>query len=245
MKQAGITMEQKKIVWILFSVTLFLLVLVGTGFIWFFPKGNDVPVAAGDGSAEATSSAAGPIKDPIEWVRSDDSEYPGLEEASSGASGDEKAGDGSDEFVIVYGEKDSSTVSVDAGTGKSPEPVLTPAPKRQSESVSTPPSTAPRSEPPRTPTPVRRTVSVLEYWIQAGSFQSRSGAEEANKLLADKGFTGRLTTKEVDGREYYRLRLGPYAGKEEAEKFLRWVKDVEPFKESYISQVRVTKTVTE
>jgi len=39
------------------------------------------------------------------------------------------------------------------------------------------------------------------------------------------------------------VRLGPYESKAEAEKFLAWLKDLESFKSSYISQVYSTRTI--
>jgi DedD protein len=229
-------MEQKKILWILFSVTLFLLVVVGTGFIWFFPKGGDLPETAENRPSGETVSAF----DPVEWVRTGPAEYPGLQEPEKG----EKDETGDDDFVIVYGEtgRPEDKEAAEAAIRPSVESPL-PAAKPRSSVSPAPPVSAPAAE--RKPQPVTRNVQVTEYWIQAGSFQSRSGAEEANRLLSEKGFSGRLTTKQVEGSDYYRVRLGPYAKKEEAEKFLNWVKEVDQFGSSYISQVRVTKTISE
>ncbi|MCF7949590.1 MAG: SPOR domain-containing protein, partial [Spirochaetia bacterium] len=44
---------------------------------------------------------------------------------------------------------------------------------------------------------------------------------------------------------YYRVRIGPYQEKEEALKFLTWVKEKEQFSSSYISQVYRNKTVAQ
>ncbi len=230
-------MEQKKILWILFSVTLFLLVVVGTGFIWFFPRGGDLPETAESSPSGETVSAF----DPVEWVRTGPAEYPGLQEPEEGAK---DAGSADDDFVIVYGETDRAEETETAEKPITPSvESARPAPKPQKSVTAEPPVSAPA--PAQKPQPVSRIVQVTEYWIQAGSFQSRSGAEEANRLLSEKGFSGRLTTKQVDGSDYYRVRLGPYAKKEEAEKFLNWVKEVDQFGSSYISQVRVSKTISE
>ncbi len=224
-------MEQKKILWILFSVTLFLLVVVGTGFIWFFPKGGEIPETAGTSPAGETVSAF----DPIEWVRTGPPEYPGLQEPEED---DKESETGDDDFVIVYGDIDRGEEPVKPAV-ESVQPSAKPRKEADVQSAPAAPAAVPK------PQPVTRSVQVTEYWIQAGSFQSRSGAEEANRLLSEKGFSGRLTTKQVEGSDFYRVRLGPYAKKEEAEKFLSWVKEVDQFGSSYISQVRVTKTVSE
>ena len=52
-----------------------------------------------------------------------------------------------------------------------------------------------------------------------------------------------ITIKTVGSDDYYRIRMGPYASKAEAEKFLGWVKVIDSYEKSYISQVYVQKTV--
>jgi DedD protein len=233
-------MEQKKLLWILFSVTLFLLVLVGAGFIWFFPGESEIPVAMGERSSADSSNSF----DPVEWVRQSDRQYPGLEEPV------DEQGDGSEGFVIVYGESPASDSPVArqkepaVSTGQATVSARETAPAEKPAARQAPPAAS--AEPVAAkPQPVSRTVSEIEYWIQAGSFQSRDGAESANRILTEKGLSGRLTTKNIDGKEFYRVRLGPYGKQEEAQKFLDWVKAVDQFQGSYISQVRVNRTVSE
>ena len=91
--------------------------------------------------------------------------------------------------------------------------------------------------------PQPRSVRVTLFWIQAGSYLSRSRAEEANVSLAKAGVTGRITSVNVSGETYFRVRIGPYEAKAEADKFLTWLKDIESFEGSYISEVYTTKTV--
>jgi len=218
-------MEQKKLLWILFSVTLFLLVLVGAGFIWFFPGESEIPVAMGERSSADSSNSF----DPVEWVRQSDRQYPGLEEPV------DEQGDGSEGFVIVYGESPASDSPVArqkepaVSTGQATVSARETAPAEKPAARQAPPAAS--AEPVAAkPQPVSRTVSEIEYWIQA---------------LTEKGLSGRLTTKNIDGKEFYRVRLGPYGKQEEAQKFLDWVKAVDQFQGSYISQVRVNRTVSE
>jgi cell division protein FtsN len=84
---------------------------------------------------------------------------------------------------------------------------------------------------------------VTQYWIQAGSFASRSRAEQTQTALSDKGINARLTSVDVSGTTFFRVRIGPYDAKPEAEKFLDWIKEIDTFGSSYISEVYTTRTV--
>ena len=82
-----------------------------------------------------------------------------------------------------------------------------------------------------------REIKVKEYWIQTGSYSSHSRAEDMAAMLNDQGLSGRVTTRDVEGRTFFRVRIGPYIQKAEAEKFLTWVQDVKGLETSYISMV--------
>ncbi|MCK5672758.1 MAG: SPOR domain-containing protein, partial [Spirochaetales bacterium] len=60
---------------------------------------------------------------------------------------------------------------------------------------------------------------------------------------AEKGFSNLITIKTVDNSDYFRVRMGPYMSNAEAEKFLEWIKEIDSYEKSYISQVYVQKTV--
>jgi cell division protein FtsN len=240
-------MEQKKLLWIIFSVTLFLLVVVGIGIIWLYPSPQEQPVFT---AQEEKPQEAGADFDPVEWVRSEQ-ESLGLKEDDSEES--------DENFVVVYG---------DPGTGKAPKksPLNTaksraseePARPSYSEEETSPQDDAPavsrevaaqvqaekREEPAPEPQPATRRVRVTEYWIQTGSYSSRARADRIKEELDELGLSGRILSKDIDGSNYYRVRIGPYQEKSEADKFLNWVQQREQFKNSYISQVYRVKTVS-
>ena len=87
------------------------------------------------------------------------------------------------------------------------------------------------------PTPQPREVRVTEYWIQAGSYTSPSRAQEVAVVMEERGLVSKISTRTLSGKTYYRVRIGPYMSKGEAEKFLEWVKAVKGFESSYISMV--------
>jgi cell division protein FtsN len=148
--------------------------------------------------------------------------------------------------VILYGEKTEKKQEVPPAQTA---PAVTPEPAKQ-----VPPKT-PSPTPTMTQKPVPpvstvkkapekpKTVTVKEYTIQVGSFTSLDKAEEAGKLLKAKGLNGQIVVREVGGTRYYRLRIGPYENKEEAEKFLSWVKEIRGFESSMIFEGKGTRTV--
>ena len=93
------------------------------------------------------------------------------------------------------------------------------------------------------PRPEPRRVRVTEYWIQLIASPNRDRVEQAHGMLADYSLGGRVTTRDVDGELYYRLRVGPYDNHDEAEKFLTWIRDIDAFQGAYISEEYPLRTV--
>ena len=229
-------MEQKKVLWILFAVAALLLVVVGAGLIWFLPeKGGET---AATGGVATSDSAAG--FDPIEWVRGDE-EAPGLETKPAESEDDDfvvsedlvYGTDGetlteSEESETVMEEADRVVRLVDPAPG-SRLPVQKAEP--QKETVS------PAREAPAQP----EKKIVTEYWIQAGSYASNSRAVQARSRLSEAGITSTIQTRELESGTFFRVRIGPYSNTEEAAKFLEWVRNLDGFSDSYITEVYVRK----
>jgi DedD protein len=228
-------MEQQKILWIIFSVAILLIVVLGAGFLWFFPSDSK----SADGK-EISALEEGDLDfDPIEWVRKSE-EFPGLTE--------ETVEESPDEFIIVYGESETGEETAAAGEDKESqpdekifsEPVVVkqvrkaePAPPREEKAQ---PAAAVKKAKPKS-------ERVREYWIQAGSYTSQDRAEQVKEALQEKGVVSRITSREIDGKTYFRVRIGPYQHSGEAEKFLEWIRGVNGFESSYVSQVYVTRKV--
>ncbi|MDX9801008.1 MAG: SPOR domain-containing protein [Spirochaetia bacterium] len=230
-------MEQQKILWIILSVAVLLLAVLGTILFVFGPSTQDSALVSSGKDLNSGSF------DPVEWARSSE-EYPGVVETETAGSSE-----GNEDFIVIYGEglgkdevpfndvkeADSAVVTLNV---KKAEPAAAPKETAVSPPAPAPVKPAPAAvKKPAPPSPKK----VTEYWIQAGSFSSRTKAEEARKLLASKGFSATLQTKLVDSKTFYRVRVGAYPAKEEAEKFLYWVKDIDGFSQSYISQVQVMR----
>jgi len=227
-------MEQKKVLWILFAVAALLLVVVGAGLIWFLPEEGADSVAL-ERNAEERESAAG--FDPIEWVRNEE-EAPALEpkpkETEEGFIVSEELVYGTDGTPASGSEEKASEEEaervvrlVDPAPGSRP-PVQQAEPRREAPSV-------------REPAPEPQKRLVTEYWIQAGSYGSNSRANQVREQLSEKGITSTVQTRELESGTYFRVRIGPYENSEEAAKFLQWVKNLEGFNDSYITEVYVRK----
>jgi cell division protein FtsN len=55
------------------------------------------------------------------------------------------------------------------------------------------------------------------YFVQAGAYRSEPEAQAQKGRLALKGLTSAVSEREQDGRTVYRVRLGPFDSKDDAE----------------------------
>lgn len=107
----------------------------------------------------------------------------------------------------------------------------------------TPAAASPRPEPvtvravPAAPA-LTPAAALQEFWVQVGSFASRKRADDLGQRLSDQGIVSRVTTRNSGAEVFFRVRVGPYASRAEAEKFLAWVKRVDGLDGSYIAAVR-------
>jgi len=236
-------MERNRVLWVIFSISLFLVVVLAAGLYLLRP--------VTDRDAEVATGQTSPLRsfDVFEYVRGK-SELPALQEEPEEA----------DEMVIIVGEREEApSEESEAAFPKVPEKAVAPVSDNQTSETApvarsapadqapkpvarapvtrAPVARAPAAKPVAKPAPRPREVSVTEYWIQAGSYTSPSRAQEIASVLEERGLVSKITTRILSGKTYYRVRIGPYMSKEEAEKFLEWVKAVKGFESSYISMV--------
>ncbi len=241
-------MERNRVLWVIFSLSLFLVVVLAGGLYLLRPVGKqETEAAAGE------EPAAGSF-DAFEYVRGR-SELPELTEEHKEP----------EETVIIVGEQEEKEPSEEipgrAEAGRVaerpqptrapltvPEKAVTPPPERPAPTATAarparPKTATPRPAPETAPKPAAREVRITEYWIQAGSYTSSSRAEEITRMLEEQGLACTITTRALSGKTYYRVRIGPYQNKAEAEKFLEWVKAVKGFESSYVSMVYAQRRV--
>lgn len=213
-------MDRQKIFWVVLSVSVFVVVVLVVGVLLLRQKPTTLAAAPGTVS---------PLSDPGTQLYEYSREAP--------PSG------GTETMHFVIGDETPSTPKS-----------TTPPPGVQT----TPPTASPASKSPvaaRPAVPAQKTTSAKtaapkaagrtgpEYWIQTGSYKSQTKAEELATLLDGKGLAGRVFSYTAGKETYFRVRIGPYANKGEAEKFLSTVKQIQGLESSYISQVAKPRTL--
>jgi cell division protein FtsN len=244
-------MEQQKVLIIIISAALFVAAVLGVGLALFYPD------SAGTATAEAREF------DPIEYAR--EPEEPQEEESVFLYGGEEE--EETEERVIVLTEEPAEVKEPGeepSETGAEDEPEVTGRPARETAvpEEPEPPVATPQPEPApprrpeprepstatagyeRAPDPEPRRIRVTEHWIQLISSPNKERVDLVRERLREEFSLGaRVTTTEVNGATYYRIRLGPYDDRAEAEKFLSWIREVEGFGEAYISEEYPLRTV--
>lgn len=253
-------MEKRKLLLIVISVGVFLVIVIGATMLVFAPKSsaNDAGSAL---MAATTGSDAGPATvDASEWIRNP-STVSGLQDpADRGPADQGPAGpSGRGDVIIIYGDRPTpATGPAPAVTGEgglvievpAPSPVVVPEPtvgttKPESapiKTVAAPKQEPPKSAPPKPASAPKKPVKIVDdFWVQTGSFSAKTRADSAKETLAAKGIASLVETKDVDGKTFYRVRVGPYASKSEAEYWLSLVKTIDGFGESYVSLAKAKR----
>ena len=231
-------MEQNKVLMVIVSVAIFFAAIIGVGVALLYPRGGDL--------AEAGSGQVVREFDPIEYVRNPDQTQRSEEDEPD------------EPLVIVYGDSepedeppagdtaepasppdDELVGERPAGEPAEPAETAQPVPADQTPEARTAEPAEPEAAEPvarRQPPPEPRQIRVTEYWIQLIASPNRDRVEQARVTLSDYSLGGRVTTRDVDGELFSRLRVGPYATNEEAEQFLEWIRDIDGFGSAYISE---------
>lgn len=223
--------KTKKFLWMAAAVGVFALIVLGAAFLIFTPskKSENTPFDL-KGTAESRQD------EPQDFLANP----PETTIQQTTPSGD---------IIIVYGNnpettattipKPSSTTIIVTPT-QSPSttlppttttvPAVKPAPAKTATptTVKPAPSTVPA---PATPTTIPTktaapTTASGDFWIQAGSFRAKESADVLKASFKDKGLTATIAVKDISGKSYYQVRVGPYPSREEAKKWLGTVKTV-------------------
>jgi DedD protein len=72
------------------------------------------------------------------------------------------------------------------------------------------------------------------FWIQTGAFTTMKHAEGAKSFLAERGITSIIEDPEINGKTWYRVRVGPYTTRDEANYWLALVKAIDGFSSSQV-----------
>lgn len=246
--------ERKKLLWISIGLGVLVLIVLAAGFFLMAPKkgGSDAPASIGN-------SAPPKAQDPQDYL-SAPPPAPSLEQPHSQDGG----------VIIVYGDKPATTDAAPSAPGaaspgaQAPAPASAekggaaesapeaaapaeaapaPAPKAAAPAskAPAPKASAPAPKKAATATPKSVSVKVDEYWIQAASFTSRGRADELKDSLSEKGMAAIISVKDISGKNYYRVRIGPYSAKAEADGWLGRLKELPGCAEAYVSKSTALK----
>ncbi len=132
----------------------------------------------------------------------------------------------------------------EAAPASAPAPAPAPAPRRDARSpaaeVQSPKAALPAPRPVEqaapAPEPARAQLPLKPFWIQVGSFVSHGRALALGEQLSRQGLNNRITIRETDSEVFYRVRVGPYATRLEAERSLDSVRAVDGLDGSYVTE---------
>ena len=112
-----------------------------------------------------------------------------------------------------------------------------PAPAKPAPATPAPEKPAAAIKPAAKPAPAAETSkSNNNYWVQTGAFSTQVRAEGAKESLASKGITSIIDNRDINGKTWYRVRVGPYISEKEASYWLALVKSIDGFGDSQIRQ---------
>ncbi len=210
--------ENMKILWVLLSVLGLFLIVGAAGFFFFAPRQEPGEVYQPSLNVteivEEIPEAPAQEFDPVELLRENE-DYPGLRNKEE----EDKALDL--DRVSVSPEK-----SVE-GPVKPKTKIIKPS----------------RASKPARPKVRYKEVQVQVYWIQVGSYSSMTKAEGVRSDLGRRGLNSIIQTRNVDGKAIFRVRIGSFAAKAEAEKFCVQVKSLKGYEQSFVIQSAMKKKV--
>lgn len=234
-------MEQKKILWIIASVGVFLLVVMGAALIINRPTQGVEPSLASLQSNNDTWVMPPISEPPVHATDAFQTEGELVDgEVTNNALSTHIAQDSTVGSMTVYsgnttvsGVAETTTIdlnSIKEGGQQSAVTAKNQAGAAAVASKSTISAKAPASEATK---PISGTTKAAtsnksttsssnkvqdQYWVQVASVTNKNNAENARAALAANKIESEIFThKADDGRLYYRLRVGPYTTKTEAE----------------------------
>ncbi|AEF84229.1 sporulation repeat domain protein [Treponema primitia ZAS-2] len=241
-------MEKKKLLLIAVSVGVFLVIVIGACILVVAPKGPSPAAAAVSVKPQVRPIPVGEPEDTallpasvnaVELVKNS-IDITGLQTPP-------EAGKQQENVFYIYGENPNETVTVDRSTTTSGNRLIVDVPRPTTAAVPNAPrpaarTSAPAAAPARQPTAAPSTVASVpspskardNYWVQTGSFSTKVRAEGVRETLSGKGITSLIENREVEGKTYFRVRVGPYTSKNEADYWLALIKSINGFEESQV-----------
>ncbi len=251
-------MEEKKILWIVAALGIFLLVIFLGTLIIYSPENTAsqtvVATAEVPNGAWVTQQAIIPQQPENTNVATQDPMNPAMNSNRENQNTLPTNTIQTEDITVisqgtttVYSQNDVTTIDLtntkNQATETAPEPSVKPvttrvpsttkvaeAPKEVSKPVEQKREVAPKA-------PVQKAPQE-QYWVQAASYVSKANADNARSVLEGQKIPAEVFTHaDNSGVTYYRVRVGPYTTKSEAEYWNSLIKTVDTFAEaqSYVT----------
>jgi len=222
----------KKLLLVAVSVGFFLLVTITVAIIVLTPKTKDNGVAAN------IPYSSGRVKN---WDETPSTPAAEIKEPEKTTIAETDKNDGNN-LTIIIPSPDAETVTEIVQADKPKEiiqpvaAVKPPEPVKPAEKPAVKPAAAVKPATTAKPSapPAKKTIN--DFWVQTGAFAAQVRAEDAREILAAKGITSIIENREINGKIWYRVRLGPYTSEREANHWLEIVKLIDGFNDSQVRQ---------
>lgn len=285
-------MEQKRTLWIVAAVGVFLLVVLGAALILYTPQSKQATIANSRVTNNSTASNGWISLAPSAPLQTSTNPDEKVDEESSVLSDKEIPNPAKTELrteevniyaenANVYSEKTElnklgENATVKAETSEKPTTIVLTEPEKTAEAKTSKPEVSkPRSNvavknsvsekqkaPAKTEhkntvkaakTEQNKSVSakpsvkepeIVQYWVQVTALTSRKSADEARNKLGENQITADVFTYTDNKKQlFYRVRVGPYTTKSEAEYWRTKISKIDSFQNSssYITSTTVSK----
>ncbi len=285
-------MEQKRTLWIVAAVGVFLLVVLGAALILYTPQSKQATIANSRVTNSSTASNGWISLAPSVPLQTPTNPDEKVDEESSVLSDKEIPNPAKTELraeevniyaenANVYSEKTElnklgENATVKAETSEKPTTIVLTEPEKTAKAKTSKPEVSkPRSnvavknsvsekqKAPAKPehkntaktakTEQNKSVSakpsvkepeIVQYWVQVSALTSRKSADEARNKLGENQITADVFTYTDNKKQlFYRVRVGPYTTKSEAEYWRTKISKIDSFQNSssYITSTTVSK----
>lgn len=286
-------MEQKRTLWIVAAVGVFLLVVLGAALILYTPQSKQATIANSRVTNSSTASNGWISLAPSAPLQTSTNTDEKVEEEKDNVLSDKEIPNPAKtelrteevniyaENANVYSEKTElnklgENATVKAESSEKPTTIVLTEPEKTAEAKTSKPEVSkPRSnvavknsasekqKAPAKPehkntaktakTGQNKSVSakpsvkepeIVQYWVQVSALTSRKSADEARNKLGENQITADVFTYTDNKKQlFYRVRVGPYTTKSEAEYWRTKISKIDSFQNSssYITSTTVSK----
>ena len=243
--------NSKKFLWLGAAVSLFALIVVGAAFLLFTPgkSAQEVPLDMA-GKAEPRQDfpqdyvADAPQSDNLVTSTTSAGDIIIVYGNDQTSGSNAKSAQSKPAATTIYVSPTPTTTLARPAQQPAAQPVPQPAPAAKAAPKAAPapapepvPVTTVKAPAKAAPAPAKAPAAASgDFWIQTGSFSVRDNADALKASLAAKSLPAAISVKDVDGKSRYTVRVGPYATRAEASKWLSAAQSVKGAEKAWITQ---------